>query len=258
MGEIGRYNNRQNDVISVKQYGDHQKVTYHSSILRKGYEDDWRANSKVVSVPRSKKGSVNDEKLENNISRARSKIQEYGYCNDWTYFVTLTIDANKFDRYDLNAFRDALHNFLHNLNRRRTADRKIVYLLVPEFHKDGAVHMHGLMSGLDEKDLIVNQHGYLDWKAYADRFGFISLDKVREKEKAVNYILKYVNKDLAVRSSELGAHLYYCSKGLKKAELLFRDNARWTSSWDYEHPKGYCKIKMLGASEDYSEYLCPV
>ena len=56
--------------------------------------------------------------------------------------------------------------------------------------------------------------------------------------------------------SELGAHLYYVSKGLDRPDLLFRGRAQLTCEWDYEHPDHYCRIKTFDSRfENYEDYI---
>ena len=71
----------------------------------------------------------NDEKLKNNICRARNKILEYVLCNDFVYFVTLTLKPDKFDRKNLQEFIKKLGKFINNYNNRKSANIK--YLLIP-------------------------------------------------------------------------------------------------------------------------------
>ena len=48
--------------------------------------------------------SESSGKLSQAYSRAKSVVQQIGLCNDWPYFITLTIDGVRHDRYDLNAY----------------------------------------------------------------------------------------------------------------------------------------------------------
>ena len=43
-------------------------------------------------------------KLGNSVSRAKNKIFDYALNNEFTYFVTLTINSNH-DRFNLSSFR---------------------------------------------------------------------------------------------------------------------------------------------------------
>ena len=56
------------------------------------------------------------------------------------------------DRYDLDEFIRKLGVYIRN--NRRLKGSKIQYLLIPEQHKDGAYHMHGLIKGINPEELV--------------------------------------------------------------------------------------------------------
>lgn len=232
------------DIAILKKYHNHNySLVLCKSLRVKGFELDKRKYSK--------KNTVNTSKLNNNISRAKSKIREYALCNDFQYFVTLTIDPKKYDRYNLKTYYKDLAKFLNDYGRNHKT--KIKYILIPEKHKDGAWHMHGLISGVLDKHLIENDNNYLTWKQYARKFGYISLGEVQDHDKVSNYITKYITKDMANTINELGGHMYYCSKGLKTAEIikkgtLLADNMRF----DFEND--YVKIKSF-SNDSISNYI---
>ena len=239
------------DVITVKQYGEHTvKVTYTSACRAAGIEDD-RA--------KSRKGTVNDDKLANNISRARSKVKELVLCNPWDYWCTFTIDKSKYDRYNLKGYVKNLGEFLHGYNRRCDVSDKVKYLLIPEMHKDGAWHMHGFIKGIKDADLYRNKNGYLSWRQYEEKFGFISMKRIAGEdaiEKLSSYMCKYMTKEISSSVKELGAHSYYSSQGLQTAQTLFKGHAVLHCEWDWEQPEGYCKVKTFDTrTEDIGEYL---
>lgn len=123
-------------------------------------------------------------------------------------------------------------------------------------HKDNAWHMHGFLKGIRKRDIYINQNGFLSWNRYEEKFGFISFAPIRDIEKSSNYILKYMTKDTSRNVSELGNHLYYSSKGLKLAELIYRGKLELNCEWDYEHPDGYCRIKYFDDRvDDLAEYI---
>ena len=73
------------NICILKKYNDNTyKLTRHNVLRNKGVEID--------NQLKSERCSVNDYKLRENLVRARSRIYEYGICNDWDFFVTLTID----------------------------------------------------------------------------------------------------------------------------------------------------------------------
>lgn len=238
-------------VLSVKQFGSKYKVIWSKAVRKKGFQPfDDSADDKENDIPQ-----VNTEKLSNNISRAKSLIFEYAFCNSWDYFITLTISPDKFDRYSLNSYVKALGKFINNYNTNYHS--KIFYLLIPEQHKDGAWHMHGLISGILPKHLVVNKNGYLDFSLYSKKFGYCSLSPLKSHEAVSKYITKYVTKDLS--SMALGQRLYYCSKGLKKSELLYRFNKVESDllEWDFVHPDGFCKIAMVDNLDFMTDMVIP-
>lgn len=226
-------------LVSVKRMGDIDKITRCKVCREEG------------SISYITKSHSNEEKLANNLVRAKTTIKEIALCNDFQWFVTLTIDKSKFDRYNLEGYKKSLGKWLNNYQYRRKC--KIEYLLIPEFHKDGAVHMHGLISGIPETDLTINEHGYLDWVLYHDKYGYILLSPIKDKIKCANYITKYISKSLIEHSGELNKHLYMCSKGLKRGEVVYRQEAELTV-FDYENE--YCQIKIINnKKEDYRQYI---
>lgn len=167
-----------------------------------------------VSVPVK---SENDGKLANNLSRARTRIFEYAICNKFEYFVTLTLSQER-DRYDLSGYIKDLGQMIRNY--RRLYDVNIQYLLIPEQHVDGAWHMHGLIIGLPESHLRENKNGYLEWQYYTDRFGYMSIGKIKHHLAVSKYITKYISKNMKNTEIEKNKKLYYVSRGLNRPEKI--------------------------------------
>lgn len=85
------------------------------------------------------------------IRRARARVWEIAMANSFGYFVTLTLDAKKIDRYDEREIIRKLSTWADNQVRRRG----LRYVLVPERHHDGAVHFHGFLAW-DGKEAVDN------------------------------------------------------------------------------------------------------
>lgn len=198
---------------SIEKYNDnyYKMVYFKYPIKNGGYEE-----KKKKSADRS----VNDEKLNNHISRARSKIFEYSMCNEFDYFVTLTLDSKKYDRSNLAKYIKDLGQFIRDQRKKYGAD--IQYLLIPELHKDGKNwHMHGLIKGIKDNQLSKNKNGYLDWTSYSNKFGYCSIGPVKSTEAVSKYITKYIAKALGTNlKREKEKNLYYVSRGLKTAEKV--------------------------------------
>ena len=211
------------------------------------------------------RGTVNENKINESILRSKSKIFELAFCNPWDWFFTGTINPNKQDRTDLELFHKQLTQWLRDYNKKYKLNIK--FLFVPEKHKDGkSWHIHGFIYGLPVEHLVQFQVGdkmgkgladkvmqgdiVYNWQAYFNRFGFCDLEPIRNHEAVSKYITKYINKELANSVTELNAHTYYHSRGLKFAELIKKGTMIWEDiAPTYENE--YCSVVWL----DYSEEL---
>lgn len=203
--------------VTVRQFGNKYRLCVTPYISRKGYSEE---------VP--EQSEVNDEKLANNLYRARARVWELAMCNDWDYFVTMTIDSEKADRYVLEEYQKELSTWMKNQRQRKTPTLR--YLLIPETHKDEAWHVHGLIKGdIETAEFGTNApqklrtEGFLDWPAYRARFGWCSLGKIKDHDRVATYIAKYVTKSmLAGRQVDVGKHLYYSSNGLERSTVIYK------------------------------------
>lgn len=245
--------------FSIKQYNvDNYKLTLHkTSFIIPEYQD-------YSLEPKSR--DINDKKLDNNLSRAKNKIFEYALCNDFDYFVTFTLSKDKKDRYDLPGFIKDLGQFIRNLRRLKNYD--IQYLLIPESHKDGAWHMHGLLKGVPIQELTLftlednipyrllemlkKGRKIYSWGGYADKFGFCTLEPIISKIKVSKYITKYISKTLkADLNREKDKKLYYTSKGLNTALTVYKGLYNPNIDIDPDFENEYVATKML----NYAEFL---
>lgn len=144
-------------------------------------------------IEKAKKIIQEDDKSECervSLSRSRRFIREISLCNNFTHFVTLTVNKEMCDRYNIDVCQEHLRHILKNYKKLHS-DFK--YILITEKHKDGAFHFHGLMKGLGE--LYTNSQGYLSCKYFDDRLGFNSFSLIKDYNKCCNYITKYITKD---------------------------------------------------------------
>lgn len=152
---------------------------------------------------------------------AKRQIIEYGLNNKFNYFFTLTTDAKKIDRDNPELINDKIRKFFNNFKERY--DSELRYLFVPELHKDGRVHFHGLIYTtqkdffeflfLDKKNkLPVYRHKWFFDNLGANRFVYIS----ENSPYCIYYMVKYITKSMDFPFK----HRYYCSKGLKKSDVI--------------------------------------
>lgn len=153
-----------------------------------------------------------DYKLANNITRARTKILDYAYNNNFTYFLTATI-SSKYDRSDLKSFIKQVTQAFRNL--RKLYNKDLFYLIIPELHSDKKNwHIHGILGGeCVELDKYSNSFGYYSLHCL-DSLGFNSVSKIRCKDACNIYVTKYITKNLSIGRSK-SEHLFYTSHNLK-------------------------------------------
>lgn len=221
----------QRSYATLKRYNDScYKVVLMKSCRLPGFEE----SGMIQTGKRNSAG--NTAKLEASISRTKSRVTELALCNPWEYFVTLTLDKEKYNRHDLPTFKKHLSKFLNNLRFRYGWNIK--YLLIPEQHKDGAWHMHGLFMGIPSSELATfSLHDHLpmkvlhmlsagrkimNWFRYARSFGYVTCEPIRNLEATAKYITKYITKDLVSSQVGLNKKLYLCSQGLNRAETICR------------------------------------
>lgn len=186
---------------------------------------------KVVKFKRSSSSSAlrelkeePSERFASSYSRSRSMVLQYALCNQWDYFVTITVDPVKFDRYELDPIYDSLYAFFKAY--RSNLFSSFRFLLVPEYHEDRAWHFHGLLAGIRPCDLFdfvkgihpwkLVSRGYLNWPMLADAVGYVSLSRLNNSFGAAFYVTKYITKEHA--NDSFYSHLYYHSRGLSRAK----------------------------------------
>ena len=205
----------------------------------------------------------NEEKLDCNFSRARSMVLQYALCNPWQYFFTGTLDPEKWDRKSLTPFMSRLSQKIRDW--RKDYGFKLDVLLVPEQHKDGSWHVHGLINNLPDYcigsfyrlnlssiglgwlyPLKLVEGDFLNWYDFCLEFGYCSLAPIKDPIATAFYITKYVSKDLSQRKDDLSQHLYFHSRPLKKAEKasdVYLYNPGLDSYCTQDHD--FCKTGMV-------------
>lgn len=186
------------------------------------------------------------ERLGNSVARSRTRIRELALCNDWEYFATFTLSPERNDRFDLAGFIKNLGVWIGNYNKKFHTHLK--YLIIPEKHPtSGAWHAHGLLHGVSSDSLCTNEHGYLDLPYYRARFGFISLDLIRDGTKCSFYISKYVTKEMVetTHGIEKNKHLFYASRGLAGREFVAQGLGDVPLTFDNE----FVGVRYVGADE---------
>lgn len=166
------------------------------------------------------------DKFSQSYCRARSMVLQYSLCNKWDYFITITVNPERFNRWGLDEIYKYMSQWFRDYYKKYGC--KIRYVLVPEHHKDGAWHFHGLISGISPSHItsfVPGIHpqkliaaGYKNFSRLAHSVGYVSLSELRNPVGAAFYVTKYITKDHA--RSGFYEHLYYCSRGLSTARAV--------------------------------------
>lgn len=117
--------------------------SYWYNALRKMCGDKERSDSEPPKIPAEAVSEVNKaENVRRAVRRAKQNLRDLALCNEMKYFVTLTLDQAVIDRHDMAAITRKLNAWCSNQVQRSG----LAYILVPERHKDGAVHFHGFIN----------------------------------------------------------------------------------------------------------------
>lgn len=183
------------------------KVQYHYYEIPKEYNYE--------TEKREHTGLSVERKERENMSRAVQKVYDLAHSNSFDYFLTLTFDGSKIDRYSYDACANALKLFTdimrHNGNK---------WLIVPEQHKDGAYHFHALVSGslsLTEAinphtgRKITDTHGRQVYNVCNFKYGHTTATSISDPTRAATYIAKYLTKEIQVPK---GRKRYWASRSL--------------------------------------------
>lgn len=191
--------------------------------------EDFARQGKALPAKREKgKKSEGDDMLRS-MRRARAQLRRLALANSFDYFVTLTLDPERIDRYDPAAVTKALSQWCSNMVKRHG----LRYVLVPEQHKDGAFHFHGFMAGEGLKAVGsgVEWDGRPVYNLPQWTLGFTTAQQLYGTySAAVGYCCKYIGKQQGERP--LG-RWYYSGGSLAKPE------------------KTYAALDFRGLAEDY-------
>lgn len=196
--------------------------------------------------------NVDPRERTDNLRRAKQAIYDLAALNEWRYFITLTLDGEHIDRYNPAQIVKPVTKWLDNMVQRRD----LQYMIVPEYHKDGAIHFHGLINGdlrladsgtvkvhgrkkpikratarkqkLDEGELetVYNIDDY--------KLGFSSAISIYgERDTLAKYMTKYITKDL---QKIFGRRYWAGGKALRRKPPSVALDLKFDAIPEPEHP----------------------
>lgn len=182
-----------------------------------------------------------NERTSQSISTAKRAMHEIALCNDWDYAVTLEFSPKVVKRMgNSDAIIKTILQWFRNLKKRDCRYENLEWLLVPEPYTDHRkkLHLHGFLRGLPETVLsswsqikgrkpasirakIKAGKTVFCWLEYQKKYGFCLIEGVGSPE-AKGVFEHYIKKSLVDACSYRGSgqHLYFCSRGLRRAEVV--------------------------------------
>lgn len=205
------------------QHVNSAKYTVVEHIVKEYPNDKYKVTvfNNPLIIPKPKKGrTVNrssekpsDDAITESLRRTRTTIFDYALSNDFEYFVTFTFNPKKIDRYSID---ETFNTMKYWLNRQKKHSPNFAYVIVPEFHKDGAIHFHALIRDYNAelKPTNVFQNGKRVYNLTGFTAGFTNAQKLDDDQtKAAAYLTKYITKDMINRFNK---RRYWASKNLQK------------------------------------------
>jgi len=158
----------------------------------------------------------NNKKTEKSLYRVREQIYRIVEGNRGRHgkykavFFTLT------DRDQQTNIKEANKSIKALMRRlKQTTGYSIKYIIVPERHKSGAIHYHGVFFNLPFIDIKFFKESL--WKK-----GYVDLQLPKKIRSVAKYLSKYLTKD-TFSSLPANEKAYFCSRGIFRPISLFTD-----------------------------------
>ena len=131
--------------------------------------------------------------------RAKKMVYDLARCNEWEYFITFTFNPDKINSFDYDETSKAMSKWIKNNKYRHAPDMR--YVIVPELHKSGRYHFHGMFSNMgsikfvdsgkkDKSDRVIFNVGNY-------KLGFTTATQISSSNATALYIGKYITKELS-------------------------------------------------------------
>lgn len=168
-----------------------------------------------------------EERTRRQIYAIRRKIKGYAFSNSFRWFVTFTYNPEKVNSSDYETAKNTLLKWCRKM---RDKYGQFGYLMIPELHKSGAVHFHGLLGDIPArfveaktqktgKPIIRHDrqvYNLTDWE-----YGFSDCEEIESPERAASYITKYVTAALLTDKKMYNKKRYFNSQRLAKPVVAF-------------------------------------
>lgn len=222
MGVLTHYNKTTHTIVkayntTIKTYADGSQKIKHSNF------------SCFKGLGRKKgSGSLTEKDAARhkyrNMQNSKANLIDLVYHNSlispWEYFVTLTFDPKEVDSLNYAEVSKSLAKWTDNMKHQNP---DMSYVLVPELHKSGRVHWHGVFKNVPNWSLsparsaktgnLIYQNGVQIFNLDNYSYGHTTVSRIKNQEAVSVYCSKYMTKemiDLAYKKR------YWCSRNLER------------------------------------------
>ena len=215
-----------NDHLNVALYN--TKITkFNNGVVK--YKKNSFISTKGICNKNQHTGTYTEEQCDEKTRKYLKKVREnilnlsFNYSK-WEYFITLTFDFRNRGEYSHEKAIELLSKWINN---QKHQNKNMIYLLVPEFHKSGRLHFHGLIANVPnwkfEKSRYKSGrlkivHGLQIYNLINYKLGFVEISKIQSQEKVSNYITKYATKELITLKNK---KRYWYSRNLEKPKVEY-------------------------------------
>ena len=166
----------------IKTYADgSQKIKSSSYSCFKGHSGKREGSSKSSEEDLKR---LKYKNLYNTKSNLIDLVYHNSMIKPWEYFVTLTFDPKEVDSLDYHKVSEALAKWTNNMKHQNP---NMSYILVPELHKSGRIHWHGVFRSVPNWNLAAARSSKTNRLIYKNGV---------HQEAVSNYCSKYMTKDL--------------------------------------------------------------
>ncbi|MCP1640398.1 hypothetical protein J2T50_002137 [Streptococcus gallinaceus] len=161
--------------------------------------------------------------------RIKRKIKHYCLSNKFDLFWTLTFNDEEVNALDYVEARKVLQAWL---KYQREKYGKFDYIFVPELHKSGRIHFHGLTKNLTpplfeainpKTKRKIRKNGKQIYNAENWKKGFSTVSKIHDNAKTSSYITKYITKELLEVPTGYHQPHYFVSRGLQLPDITYKN-----------------------------------
>lgn len=159
-----------------------------------------------------------ERSIASSMNRTKNRVYYLARSNIWDWFLTLTFDPSKVDSYNYDECVKRLKGWMDTIRRSCSG---IKYIIVPEKHKSGRIHFHGLFACCEGLEFVDSGHktsnGQTIYNVGRYSLGFSTATPIKDNSRVTQYISKYITKDLC--SVSCNRKRYWASRNLDEAEI---------------------------------------